>query len=494
MSQDPARIPVIIGVGEINDRPDNPREGLDSVELMVAAVRNADKDAGGGWIDRCDWLVNVAQMSFRDLDVVKMLPEALKIAPKTRIEKRPFGDVPLQLVSDAANAIASGEASVCITCGGEALRTSAQRPREEGGGGVQLGKMKEVTIDVQQRYGLTTPTDIYPLYENASRASWGQSLEEGQAETGKIWSTMSQVASTAQGAWIKQPRTAEEITTIDAGNRPLAFPYSKLQVANSSVNQAAALIMTSLAIAREAGIDEGQLVFVGAGAQAYEADAPLARDTFTATPSMAVTLEKALEFNGVTSDDLDFVELYSCFPCVPKNARRELGVSADRPLTVHGGLTFGGGPLGNYMMHATAAMVRKLRESGQYGLLYANGGFCTHHHTLVLSNHQVSGVSFPQDYDVNAAADARRGPIPANDQSYEGPATIETYTVFHSREGDPTSAAVLALTPQGKRVVSKVDGSDSAMIAFLTDGKEEPVGSAGRTQAQGETLYWKREA
>ena len=36
---DPERIPVIIGVGQINDRPDDPDQGLDSLGLMVAALQ-----------------------------------------------------------------------------------------------------------------------------------------------------------------------------------------------------------------------------------------------------------------------------------------------------------------------------------------------------------------------------------------------------------------------------------------------------------------------
>jgi len=144
------------------------------------------------------------------------------------------------------------------------------------------------------------------------------------------------------------------------------------------------------------------------------------------------------------------------------------------------------------MMHASVAMARKLRAGSEYGLLYGNGGYCTHHHSLILSSHPIAGVSFPQDYKFDAEADARRGPIPANDQSYEGPAKIETYTVFHSREGDPTDGVVIALNPEGKRVVSKVDGDDAALIAFLTSGEQEPVGSAGRTERVGETLYWRR--
>src|SRR3546814_2537538 len=62
----------------------------------------------------------------------------------------------------------------------------------------------------------------------------------------------------------------------------------------------------------------------------------------------------------------DHVELYSCFPVVPKMALRTLGLDASSCTpTVAGGLTFFGGPLNNYMSHAVCAMVRILRAAPQ---------------------------------------------------------------------------------------------------------------------------------
>ena len=39
MVADPERIPVIVGVGQVNDRPDSPQQGLDSGGLMIAALK-----------------------------------------------------------------------------------------------------------------------------------------------------------------------------------------------------------------------------------------------------------------------------------------------------------------------------------------------------------------------------------------------------------------------------------------------------------------------
>ena len=487
------RSPVIIGVGEINDRPAPDEPGLDSVELMATAIRAADADAGGGWIARCDWLASIPQISFRDYDVPAMLPEALGIAPAHVSQApSPDGDSPVRHINDAANAIGSGTASVCILTGGEAVRTSLRRAAAAGYTKPLFAGAVATATDLRRRYGLITPADIYPLYENAARAAWGQTLAEGQAESGEIWSRLSEVAAGSEGAWINKAYSAEEITNFNADNRPIAFPYAKLMVANSSVNQAAALIVTSLAAARAAGIAEDRIVYIGAGASAHEDNEPLARVEWTGTPGMTVALQKVMEKNGLCADDLDHVELYSCFPCVPKMARRELGLGTDRPLTVHGGLTFGGGPIGNYMTHAAAAMVRKLRKEGEYGLLYGNGGSSSHNHALILATRPVAGVSFPQDYHVQAEADGLRGPIPPAGDDYEGPAVLETYTVFFGRDGAPTHGVVIARAADGARLLSRIDGDDEESITFLTNGAVEPVGSAGHTVRQGEMLYWRR--
>jgi acetyl-CoA C-acetyltransferase len=491
MTSDPNRIPVIVGVGQLNDRPAADQEGLDSVQLMAAAAKAADADAGGGFLARCDWLAIVPQITFRDLDPVALLPKALGISPR-HIEHPHMasGDTPIHHLDDAAIAIARGEAQICVVTGGEGSRTASRRNQTSGAGGGHFQAHKTAS-EIRRRYGLINPAEIYPLYENASRAAWGQSLAEGQAESGQIWSLMSEVAAASEGAWIKAPKTPQEITEPTADNRPISFPYNKLMVANSSVNQGAAFIVTSLAAARAANVPEDRLVYVWAGAAAHEPEEPLTRAGWGTPDGMRVTLERTLSVNGLKAGDLDYVELYSCFPAVPKMARRVLGWPADRPATVHGGLTFGGGPIGNYMGHAVVAMVQSLRRSGRLGLLFGNGGHCTHNHAIVLGRVPPPDGLLPKDYDHQAEADAARDAIPPMNDDYEGTAPVETYTVIYNRSGEPDFGVVMSRAPNGSRVVSKVDPKDAEAIAFLTNGKVEPVGAMGVTRKEGDTLYWR---
>jgi len=500
MATDPARIPVIVGVGQVNDRPQDPREGLDSLGLMEAALREADRDAGGGWLPRLDSIGVVDQISFRDLGQLPG-PLAGRLGAKPTIAyqtEMASGDSPILLLNEAANRIAAGEITVAAVVGGEALRTAAGRAALAAGDDPSAHNATRAAADQRAksyrgRYGLTAPVDVYPLYENAGRAAYGQSLAEAQQESGEIWSLFSQVAMDNPGAWIKKPRTPEDILQPSADNRPIAFPYNKLMVANSSVNQGAGFIVTSLAAAREKGVPEDRLIYVGRGAAAHEADDVLARDRYDRTAAMEVSLRRALELNDTAVGELDFVELYSCFPCVPKMARRVLGWPAEKPATVFGGLTFGGGPIGNYMSHAVVGLVLKLRDGGRKGLLFANGGFATHNHTIVLSREPPPAGFLPYDFDFQAEADAARGPIPPLVKDYVGPGEIETYTVLYQRNGEPRFGVIVGRTPAGERFLAKILPTDEPGIAFLTDGAVEPVGTRGEAIAgpDGDVL-WRR--
>lgn len=497
---DPERIPVIIAVGQVNDRPADPEDGLDPLGLMVAALLAAEDDAGVPLLADLDSLAVVDQISFRDMNpLCGRLAAAIGAAPAMLEQSdKPHGDTPIRMLNDAANRIGAGEAKLCAVVGAEALRTAAQRaakgtPGADASYALRRPKNLHREPDFAQAHGLVAPVDIYPLYENATRAAWGQSLAEGQAESGTIWSRMSEVAAGEDGAWIRKPVSAEVILTADGNNRPIAFPYTKLTVANSSVNQGAGFIVASLAEARRRGIAEDRLIYVGMGAAAKEPASILARDGFARSVSMDTSISRTLELNRMTGTDFAFAELYSCFPVVPKLARRVLDWPLEKPATVFGGLTFGGGPIGNYMSHAVVAMTSKLRAAGGNGFLFANGGFATDNHCIVLSSEPVSAAAFPHDYDYQAEADAKRGAVPVLDEAYFGPATVESYTVFYARDGQPKGGVVAARTPAGGRTLAQVDVADAAIVAFLTDGTSEPVGTSGKIEPRGDAgRFWVR--
>jgi len=167
-----------------------------------------------------------------------------------------------------------------------------------------------------------------------------------------------------------------------------------------------------------------------------------------------------------------------------------LGWPLDKPATVFGGLTFGGGPIANYMSHAVVSMVQRLRKEGRNGFLFANGGFATDNHCIVISAEPIAAAKFPQDFDYQAEADAAREAIPELDKDYVGSATIESYTVFHDRNGRPSDGVVVARTTRGHRTLAHIDVADGTALDLFTAGTTQPVGKRGQIASQGGIRTW----
>src|SRR5260370_3097959 len=100
------------------------------------------------------------------------------------------------------------------------------------------------------------------------------------AQSGALRSTYSDVASHNPNAWLKRRFAPEEITTPTPENRLIAWPYTKLMVANPTVNMGGAVLLTSLAKARAAGVPEEKLIYLIGGASAEEPRDYLIRDQF----------------------------------------------------------------------------------------------------------------------------------------------------------------------------------------------------------------------
>ncbi len=111
-----------------------------------------------------------------------------------------------------------------------------------------------------------------------------------------------------------------------------------------------------------------------------------------------------------------------------------------------GGLTFFGAPLNTYMTHAACAMVRKLRESGNLGLLYGQGGFVTKHHALVLSR-EAPREAIAQDTSVQAEADRNRRKVPDFVDTAGGKGKVEAFTVIYRGNGEVEHGVPLAGEP-----------------------------------------------
>src|SRR6202140_1477226 len=492
-------IPVIVGVGEIVDRPKEIADGLEPLSLLVEALKRAEQDSGGKLLGEIQSLDIVNFLSWRYRDPEMQLSDRLGIKPKHAYFGPVGGESPIRYLHEAAQRIARRECSVAAVCGAEAQSTATKAERA----GVEL-PWTPFAHDVPEpkrgpafqkpmavKLGVFRPITVYPFYEAASSAHWGQTPREAMAESGALWSTYSGVASQNPNAWLQRHFTSPEITTPTPDNRLIAWPYTKLMVANPTVNMGAAVLMTSLAKARAAGIAADRLIHVWGGASAEEPRDYLIRDQFFESHPQNAVLKAAMNLVGGDGKAFDAIELYSCFPCVPKMARRTLGLGADVQPTVTGGLTFFGAPLNTYMTHAACAMVRKLRNGAKLGLLYGQGGFVTKHHALVLSP-QAPTTPLAQDTSVQAEADSHRGAVPEFVTEASGRGGVESFTGIYGRGGEVEHGVVMLRTQDNARALARGPAQDGATPAHLRNMDRTPVGSSGNiVTAEDGVLDWR---
>jgi len=485
--------PVIIAVGEHVDRPANVVDALEPVDLMAEALRACERDAGSPILSAVTSLSLIGIVSWQYRDPVRLLAERLGISPGERVNASMGGETPVRLLHEAALRIAGGEELVAAVVGGEASHARARArkeraalpwtPAEPRETAVRFPSSRFAMSPVATALGMTDPANVYPLYEMATQAAWGETPEQARRADAALWARYAAVAAENPSAWIRTAPDAETIETPGATNRMVSWPYPKLMVANPAVNQAAGFVVASLHMARELGVAEDRIVHIWGGAHAVEPENYLERDRYDRSTAQAAVLSAATTLVGGDAARFDHLELYSCFPVVPRMALRELGLDERSTVpTVAGGLTFFGGPLNNYMSHAVAAMVRLLRrDTTEIGLLYGQGGYVNKHQTMVLS-----GSPPPSPLDTNAsvqpAADAARDPVPALVPDYEGPVTIETFTVLYARDGEPTQGVVVGRTPSGERVMARVPAGDDETMRALTSHDANAVGAPGHVR------------
>src|SRR6266516_3419880 len=114
------RIPVIVGVGEIVDRPKEISKGLEPLVLLEQALKRAEADSGGKLLGEIQSLDIVNFLSWRYRDPEKQLSDRLGITPKHAYYGPVGGESPIRYLHQAAQRIARGECSVAAVCGAEA--------------------------------------------------------------------------------------------------------------------------------------------------------------------------------------------------------------------------------------------------------------------------------------------------------------------------------------------------------------------------------------
>ena len=491
------RSPVIVGVGQWNNRVDQGEPPVEPADMMAEALRRAADDSGGGArvLTSAD-AVRVSQsLSRRYPNPARLVAERVGATPRDEAVTPIGGNEPQALVAQSCRDIAAGDAEVVLICGAEAWRTRTALPRDQR---AQLGWTTqadsvprarptapgfELNHPGEMARHVYEPPQVYALVEQALRHAAGRSIDDHLVHVSELWARFNAVAVANPHAWVREPLTAEQIRTPSPDNRWIWWPYTKVMNANNAVEQAAALILCSVERARALGIPRDRWVFPRAATQAHDTYVLSHRLDLCSAPALGVAGRGLFSLAGAGVDDVAHVDLYSCFPSAVQVAAAEIGLSLERPLTVTGGLSFAGGPWNNYVTHAIATLTEVLRrDPGSLGLVTGLGGYLTKHALGLYSTEPpVGGFRWADAQDeVEAAGLPRR----ALAEEGEGDATIESWVVEHGRDGEPRRALAACLLDDGRRAWASSEDPDT--VAELRSGAEQ-IGRAVKI-APGGTL------
>ena len=215
-----------------------------------------------------------------------LLARRLRLAPARTEVTTIGGNSPQWLVNRAAAAIAAGELDGALVVGAEAQRSAKLRRASPGAPGLPLPPTSAATRTATRAdrrpptpwWATTGPGCRAPRWRpgssppststRCSRASWraarGRSLADQRRALGALMAPFTAVAAGHRDAWFPQVRTPDELATVTPDNRLVAEPYPKRLCAFLQVDQGAAVLVTSLAAARAAGVGgAGRVLLVG---------------------------------------------------------------------------------------------------------------------------------------------------------------------------------------------------------------------------------------
>ena len=458
--------PILVGAGMIVQKQKDVSKALSPLQLLVEAGQNAVADAGAP-----DLLAQID--TFASVRFVTDSPEgrnvpygcysnpALSVARRMGVEPQQAllaptgGNTPQLMINELSERIARGAVELALLVGGEGLGTLMRALAQgvdysndpawvDNPDGVleQIGEEKSGCLPVETRHNLFYPVNYYPVLENALRHHLGRDMATHNQKLGALMAPFTEIAAQNPYSWFPVARSAEEICKVTDDNRLVGYPYTKYMNSVIRIDQAGALVLTSVGKARELGIDEKKWVYLHGCADANETWFVAQRSDLHRSHAMHKMTKQALNMAGWSIDDIDYFDLYSCFPVAVEVACREMGIAENdpRPFTVTGGLPYFGGAGNAYTLMSVAAMVHKLRAKPQSkGLCNGNGWFLTKHSLGLYSTTPFEG-SWQRENPAKLQAEIDALPKLQVEDSSSGEGVIESYTVTHSAKRDSQAA------------------------------------------------------
>ena len=475
-----SRRAAIAGAGQSVQRIEDPRKAESPLQMMERALRLAAEDAGApGLLASLD-AIYVPQGLWRYGDPGALLAERLGSGRVQTALGAISGHMVQVLVNRACEEIASGRHDIIAIVGAESenskrrLRRANLPPAWEdripGEPSQRFGEPKSGVHPHEMAVGITTATACFSLCETSLRHARGETPAAHRDRIAELYSRLSRIAAKNPNAWLQREFSKEEIRDPSNANRMVAYPYTKWMTSNISVDQGAALILCSEQAAARFGVDPDRLVHLRASTEMSHTTLLSERDVLHRHPGQEIAAQRVLELAECTATELDYVDVYSCFPFAVQAGAAALGVGLDPVPSLTGGMTFFGGPLANYVLHTTVEMVERLRaDPGSKAAIGSIGGFFGHFSYGIYSTDP--GTS-PRPIIEDVSHEFAALPTRSYVVDFEGRARIEAYTVDVAADG-PVKATFSALTDAAERVWGCSQDLD-LMQALLDD--EDPCG------------------
>ena len=468
--------PVLVGVAAVQQKLDDHNKGREAVALMEQALREAAEDAGAVELLAVADEIMVPKGIWNYSDPGRLLADALGSravggGPPTTVLAE-IGVLQQTLITRACQRISAGEASVVLVAGAEtkhrflrakiAGSTAPETVQDSVQPDLKLEPDSELWSEVESAAGLGMPVGYYAIIDSALRYKQGLSVDQHRDEMARMYARFSEIAADNPDAWSEEAVTAEFIREQSPANRMLAFPYTKLHNSQWNVDQGAGLIFCPAKIATELGIERSKWIFPRASTEANFMSVVCARKDLGGSAGFRVAGQLVSAMAGVNFQELTLRELYSCFPAAVRVQLNEFGMAAEGDLTVTGGMTFGGGPLNNFVFQATVKMAQLLRaKPTEVGLVTCVSGMLTKQACALWS-----ATPNPQGWAFADVTEQVRQQSELCELvgQYQGRGTVAGYTVLFQGLEPWRGVAVFDL-PDDKRTVAYTE--DAGLIGEM---------------------------
>jgi acetyl-CoA C-acetyltransferase len=497
---DPRLAPCLVGTSRHTWR--GPDVAPEPLEMWEQTARAAVADAKGSvdLLARVDHLGVVHCQSWAYDEPSLRLAERLGLPDVHREESILAGTSPQRLLDAAAERMLRGEIRAALVVGGEALHTRRVTARA---GEVPDWSHPHPTppglpVDLEQWYlpterahGILPAWLTFALLEQARWAALGADHHD-RRQLHRVMDRLNAVAADNPDAWFRERRSTRDLVEPSADNRMVTTPYTKRMTAFPDVDMAAANFLVTREAADAWGIPDDRRMYLRGWGFARDSVHVTARRDLAGSGAMRVATSDALAMSGLTLDDVDTFDLYSCFGAAVQFATDALGLDPEdpRPISVTGGLPYHGGPSSNYMGHSISHLVDRVRSgTTQVGMVTGVGMHMTKHVAAVWSADPEPVARRDAPSPEQRADGPALEPDMAVTDHPDGPAVALAATVVHRADGSPGHVVGIFETADGSRCCATSEHPDDVELV----AGDEWVGRKAQLSPRGDgtnTLRW----